>query len=42
MAVAFGVYADKEDRIRGLNPDVKPLIIINQVKLSDEDKEKYK
>lgn len=36
IAVAFGVYADKEDRIRGLNPDVKPLIIINQVKLSED------
>lgn len=36
IAVAFGVYADKEDRIRGLNPDVKPFIIFNQVKLSDD------
>lgn len=36
IAVAFGVYIDKEDRIRGTSPDCQPFIIINRINVAPE------
>ena len=37
IATAFGVYCDKEDKIRGISPDDRPVININLVRYSEKE-----
>lgn len=37
IATAFGVYCDKEDKLRGFSPDDRPVININLIRYSEKE-----